>query len=90
MGDKFITVLDTNNYLYSWGTNDNGQLGIGDFEPQKDACSIDALNDREIDSIFAGRNFMMVIGFGITQKRDNPLLDNSEILSTEVKQVYYL
>jgi alpha-tubulin suppressor-like RCC1 family protein len=33
IGENFITVLDTDNSLFSWGGNEYGQLGIGDFEP---------------------------------------------------------
>ena len=75
IGEDLICVLDTNNYVYSWGRNETGQLGLGDTENQKDACSIDALNDRDVVGLFAGKNFIMGLGRGATDKIENPLLE---------------
>lgn len=74
IGEDLICIMDINNFLYSWGRNESGQLGLGDTEPQKDACSIEALNDREVTNIFAGKNFMIALGKGKATKADNPLL----------------
>lgn len=73
LGDDFIVILDKNNFLYTWGSNNFGQLGLGDFEPQNDACSVDLLSKRKILSIFAGKDFSMIIGGGPEEKGDNPL-----------------
>jgi alpha-tubulin suppressor-like RCC1 family protein len=64
LGENFISILDTENSLFSWGGNDSGELGIGDFDPQTDACSIDTLIGREIVAISAGRNHIICIGAG--------------------------
>jgi len=79
IGEDMICVLDVNNFVYSWGRNESGQLGLGDTEPQKDACSIDALNDREVVGLFAGKNFVMGLGRGATKKKDNPLLEREDM-----------
>lgn len=74
-----MTVLDLDNYVYSWGSNESGQLGMGNnFEQQKDACIIDMLNEREIKDLFVGRDFVMVLGAGHLDKIGfpNPEQDN--------------
>lgn len=75
VGEDFICVLDQNNYVYSWGRNESGQLGLGDTEGQKVACSIDALNDRDVETLQAGKNFVLALGRGAVLKKDNPLLE---------------
>ena len=32
IGGWFGAVLDVDGNLYTWGTNSNGELGLGDFE----------------------------------------------------------
>lgn len=83
IGESFIAVLDVNNFLYTWGANDHGQLGLGDTDPQKDACSVDALNDRKIVSLCAGKDFMMVIGAGEDANKDEPYEEEYEEIESE-------
>jgi len=78
IGEDLIVVLDTNNFVYSWGRNEVGQLGLGDTDAQKDACSVDALNDREVIGLTAGKNFVLGIGRGATDKKENPLINSSQ------------
>ena len=84
IGEDLICVLDENNFVYSWGRNEAGQLGLGDTEPQKDACSVDTLNDREILGLYAGRNFVLGLGRGPANKKENPLLNGSHIENENV------
>ena len=73
LGENFVTVLDVENYVYSWGSNESGQLGMGNnFEQQKDACIIDMLNEREIKELYNGRDFVMVQGAGHLDKLGFP------------------
>jgi hypothetical protein len=76
LGEDLICILDINNFVYTWGRNENGQLGLGDTESQKDACSVEILNDREVLSISAGKNFIVCLGKGATSKPPNNLLEN--------------
>lgn len=74
IGEDLICIMDINNFVYAWGRNESGQLGLGDTEPQKDACSIEALNEREVSRLFAGKNFVIALGMGKANKMENPLL----------------
>lgn len=78
IGEDLICVLDVNNFVYTWGRNEVGQLGLGNTEAQKDACSVEFLNDRDIVSITAGKNFILCLGKGAASKSQNPLLDQGE------------
>lgn len=88
IGEDLICVLDANNYVYTWGRNEVGQLGLGDTEAQKDACSVETLNDREVTGIVAGKNFILCLGRGTADKALNPLLgaEESEDHQEAVKQ----
>ena len=77
LGEHFVCVLDNSNFVYSWGRNESGQLGLGDTEKQKDACSIDMLNEREITSQYCGRDYVMVLGMGHQDKKN--LMSRSNI-----------
>jgi alpha-tubulin suppressor-like RCC1 family protein len=33
--DGFGTAIDSDGYLYAWGQNSFGQLGLGDFRSRK-------------------------------------------------------
>ncbi|CAD8085577.1 unnamed protein product [Paramecium sonneborni] len=37
-------LIRTNNGIYSWGNNDDGQLGLGDYEPRNDPHSLQIQN----------------------------------------------
>ena len=50
-----LFLLETNK-IYSWGLNDEGQLGFNDNENRNIPTNIEILNNKNIISIFSGNN----------------------------------
>ena len=48
--------------LYSWGPNEMGQLGHGDFKPRETPSHIKTLNDKQITCIGLGDDFVVALG----------------------------
>ncbi len=34
LGDQFGAAINSSGEVYTWGTNENGELGLGNFDPQ--------------------------------------------------------
>ena len=46
--ESFATAVDTNGFLYTWGQNQYGQLGLGDFRPRKLPTKVPQLRKKKI------------------------------------------
>lgn len=55
-GSYHVTALTTSGSIYSWGKGSNGQLGLGDIEDRNSPTLVEALRDRQVESIFCGSN----------------------------------
>ena len=55
-------ALDLDGKLWSWGSNSNGELGLGDFDQRTSINCVDILNDRGIRNVFSGGNLVIAIG----------------------------
>ena len=54
--------LDTNQKLWSWGSNTSGQLGIGDFQARGTPTPVAALQGKSIQSVACGGSFVLSLG----------------------------
>lgn len=55
-GSYHIAVLTANGSVYTWGRGANGQLGLGDIEDRNSPTLVEALGDRQVESIICGSN----------------------------------
>ncbi|KAF3444254.1 hypothetical protein FNV43_RR13944 [Rhamnella rubrinervis] len=55
-GSYHIAVLTTGGSVYTWGRGANGQLGLGDIEDRNSPTLVEALGDRQVESIICGSN----------------------------------
>ncbi|XP_062107676.1 PH, RCC1 and FYVE domains-containing protein 1 isoform X2 [Humulus lupulus] len=55
-GSYHVAALTTTGRVYSWGKGANGQLGLGDGEDRNTPTLVEALEDRQIESIICGSN----------------------------------
>lgn len=55
-GSYHVAVLTTTGSVYSWGKGANGQLGLGVIEDRNLPTLVEALRDRQVESIVCGSN----------------------------------
>ncbi|GFZ16630.1 regulator of chromosome condensation (RCC1) family with FYVE zinc finger domain-containing protein [Actinidia rufa] len=60
-GSYHIAVLTSSSSVYTWGKGGNGQLGLGDREDKNSPILVEALRDRQIESITCGSSFTAAI-----------------------------
>ncbi|KAJ1388172.1 Zinc finger, FYVE/PHD-type [Sesbania bispinosa] len=60
-GSYHVAVLTSAGSVYTWGKGENGQLGLGDTEDRHIPCFVEALRDRQVDTITCGPSFTAAI-----------------------------
>ncbi|KAK2440451.1 Regulator of chromosome condensation (RCC1) family with FYVE zinc finger domain-containing protein [Trifolium repens] len=60
-GSYHAAVLTSSGSVYTWGKGENGQLGLGDTENRYTPCFVEALRDRQVDSITCGPSFTVAV-----------------------------
>jgi len=74
-------ALTTQGSTYSWGENQNGELGTGDFDDRKYPASVQHISDYFVRELSVGANFTMASTIGKTfeeqlssfRKQEQPL-----------------
>ncbi|TXG69840.1 hypothetical protein EZV62_004775 [Acer yangbiense] len=60
-GSYHVAVLTSGGSVYTWGRNANGQLGLGDIEDRSSPIFVEALRDRQVESIVCGSSITAAI-----------------------------
>lgn len=71
VGYGFGVALSNQGYLYSWGMNDFGQLGSGDFKVQTTPQLMTSLESKLVTSIECGQFFAIGLGQTLRQSDNN-------------------
>lgn len=58
----FITVLTRGGEVYTWGTNDAGQLGLRDTIARSTPHRVEALANKKVTQLACGRDFIIALG----------------------------
>ena len=61
-------VLTRHGTVYSWGQNDYGQLGHGDYKERATPERIDGLDGKRVTHISVGNEFVVALGLTLPQK----------------------
>ena len=61
-GATFTVIVDKNDGILSWGSNLNGELGIGDFESRNNATYLISLQGKKVSKLACGSNFTIALG----------------------------
>ncbi|CAH1255597.1 HERC1 [Branchiostoma lanceolatum] len=56
VGAEHSLALTSTGEVWAWGSNGDGQLGIGDTNARREPCLVSALQDKNARQISAGRN----------------------------------
>mmetsp|Transcript_32287 Transcript_32287/g.55841 ORF Transcript_32287/g.55841 Transcript_32287/m.55841 type:complete len:1231 (-) Transcript_32287:173-3865(-) len=62
LGGSFAVAVDMRYNVWTWGYNNNGELGLGDFEPQTTPTPVVALEGKLLKFIACGGSFVIAIG----------------------------
>jgi alpha-tubulin suppressor-like RCC1 family protein len=60
--ESFGAALDTDGFVYSWGDNQTGQLGLGDFSARKLPTKINQLRKKKVNLVSCGAGFVVALG----------------------------
>jgi alpha-tubulin suppressor-like RCC1 family protein len=60
--ESFGVALDTDGFVYSWGDNQTGQLGQGDFSVRKLPTKINQLRKKKVCQVQCGAGFVAALG----------------------------
>ena len=61
-------VVSRSGTVYSWGPNDVGQLGHGDFNPRQTPQRVKTLEGKKVTSIGVGNDFVIALGMTLPQR----------------------
>jgi hypothetical protein len=62
VGGNFTLILDDRENLHTWGSNLNGELGLGDFEARNSPTHVQSLQGKHVSRIACGSNFVLALG----------------------------
>lgn len=62
IGGTFAVAIDSDNKVFAWGNNSNGELAQGDFHSKSSVLQISYLKTKKISKISAGGNFCICLG----------------------------
>ena len=68
MGGSSTFLLDLRGYVYTFGTNAFGELGLGDNNSRKKITRVARLNDRRVSSLAVGKNHVIALGECISKE----------------------
>ncbi|RCV07809.1 hypothetical protein SETIT_1G275300v2 [Setaria italica] len=60
-GTSHVAVLAMNGKVFTWGKGTEGQLGLGDYVDRTSPTLVEALEDKQVESITCCSNFTVVI-----------------------------
>lgn len=69
IGGSFVVAVDSNSFVYAWGSNNNGELGLGDFLSRDSPTKLVALKGKKIKKISAGGSFVICLGMSNREKK---------------------
>lgn len=62
IGNGFGCATDTKGNIYSWGHNNHGELGSGDYESRLHPKQIPSLDGKRVTSVACGGSFVIALG----------------------------
>ncbi|RZC86728.1 hypothetical protein C5167_030082 [Papaver somniferum] len=60
-GSYHIAVLTSRGEVFTWGKGANGRLGLGDTEDRNSPSPVEALRERQVESVICGSSFTAAI-----------------------------
>lgn len=67
-GGFFGAAVDVYGVVWTWGSNDNGELGVGDYEPRTSPFPVKALQGKIVRAVSCGGGFAIALGNDVEPK----------------------
>ena len=71
IGECFGSARDFEGFIYTWGNNTKGQLGVGDTETRRGFSPVVALQNFRVEGLACGYDFVIAFGRERDAKRSN-------------------
>ena len=68
LGKDLGVAVDNQGLAWSWGSNSNGQLGVGDQEPRVHPFPVLNLKGKQVRRANCGHNFTVCLGNNISKE----------------------
>jgi alpha-tubulin suppressor-like RCC1 family protein len=85
LGGSFAAAIDLRFNVWTWGYNNNGELGLGDFESQTSPTPVVALEGKTLKSVSCGGSFVIAIGSDVFDRTPSraPSPANRALMSSQ-------
>lgn len=74
IGGSFIVIVDQDNKVVVWGSNSNGEIGVGDSKVRNHPTRLETIEDKTISKVSVGGSFAFAIG-KTTNRMENSIFD---------------
>ena len=62
VGGSFIVIMDQDDRLVVWGSNSNGEIGVGDNKIRNHPSRLETIEDKIVGQVSVGGSFAFAIG----------------------------
>lgn len=76
VGGAFIVLIDREERVVVLGANANGEIGVGDTQARRQPAILEAIEDKQVESLSAGSCFAFAIGRP-TSKVESTIIEES-------------
>ena len=76
MGGSFIVIVDQDNKIVVWGSNSNGEIGVGDSKVRNHPTRLETIEDKLISKVGVGGSFAFAIG-KTTSRMENSIFEDA-------------
>ena len=77
VGGSFIVIVDQDSKIVVWGSNSNGEIGVGDTKVRNHPTRLETIEDKLISKVGVGGSFAFAIG-KTTSRLDNSIFAENE------------
>ena len=72
VGGSFIVIVDQDSRIVVWGSNSNGEIGVGDNKIRSHPTRLETIEDKIVSHVSVGGSFAFAIG-KTTNRMDNSI-----------------
>ena len=76
VGGSFIVIVDREGKIVVWGSNSNGEIGVGDSKVRNHPTRLETIDDKLISKVGVGGSFAFAIGKTST-RMENSIFDEA-------------